>query len=307
MRRAAYVRVILAALLAGCAWVSAVAQAPAVSAEKLNVVASFSILADMVRNVGGERITLTTLVGPNADAHVYSPSPADAKALAAAQLVFVNGLGFEGWMARLVKSSASKATVVVAAREVPARRGGAEGDQQTAESDPHVWQSVANARIEVGTLRDALIAADPAGRDFYGANAAAYLAKLEVLDTEIRQAVASLPPERRKVISTHDAFAYFQQEYGIAFLAPLGVSTEAEASARDVARIIRQIRQQAIPAVFLENVTDPRLMRRIAEEGGARIGGTLYSDALTGPEGDAPTYIEMMRHNLRTLIAALRE
>jgi zinc/manganese transport system substrate-binding protein len=172
-------------------------------------------------------------------------------------------------------------------------------------ADPHAWQSVVNAKLYVANIRDALGAADPANAGIYRANAAAYLAKLDALDREARDAVAQIPQQRRKVISTHKAFGYFGDVYGIEFIAPLGVSTESEASARDIAGIITQVRSGKIPAVFLENITDPRLIRRISAETGARIGGTLYSDGLTGEKGDAPTYIDMVRHNIRTLTSAL--
>ncbi|MFZ0116010.1 MAG: zinc ABC transporter substrate-binding protein, partial [Xanthobacteraceae bacterium] len=171
---------------------------------------------------------------------------------------------------------------------------------------PHAWQSVANAKIYVASVRDALIAVDPAGKSTFEANAAAYLIRLDALDAEVTAEIAKIPPDRRKLVTTHDAFGYFGSAYGIAFIAPHGVSTEAQASARDVARIIAQIRAEKIPAVFLENVTDPRLLERIARESGARVGGTLYSDALTEPNGPAPTYINMMRHNVKELVAALR-
>jgi zinc/manganese transport system substrate-binding protein len=270
---------------------------------KLPVVASFSILGDLVKNVGGERVAVATLVGPNGDAHVYSPSPADAKTLSQAKLVFTNGLGFEGWIGRLVKSSNTRAPNVVVSKGVKPRKSADAHDHGG--GDPHAWQSVANVKLYVANIRDALAAADPAGRDAYAANAAAYLERLDALDREVRAAVARIAPERRRIITTHDAFGYFQDAYGLAFVAPQGVSTDAEASARDLARIIQQVRKQKIPAVFLENVSDPRLLQRIAEETGAKIGGTLYSDALTDEKGPAPTYIDLIRHNIRTLSAAL--
>jgi zinc/manganese transport system substrate-binding protein len=269
---------------------------------KRKVLASFSILGDLVRNVGGDRVEVAVLVGPGADAHVYSPAPADARKVADAGVVFVNGLGYEGWMARLAKASGSKAPVVVASKSIKERQA-AGGHSQGV--DPHAWQSVANAKIYVANIRDALVAADPAGKADYEAHAARYLAGLDDLDREIRATVAAIPAERRKIISTHDAFSYFQEAYGLEFIAPQGVSTEAEPSARDVARIITQVKKQKIPAVFLENVSDPRLMQRIAQESGARIGGRLFSDALTDANGPASSYLEMMRHNVRTLGAAL--
>ena len=271
---------------------------PLQAAERLNVVASFSILADFVRNVGGDRINLTTLVGADGDVHVYTPAPSDAKRVAEARLVIVNGLGLEGWLPRLVQSAGSKAQIVTAsAGIVPLKLGAA--------ADPHAWQSVPNARVYVTDIANALAAAAPDDADVFRARAKAYLDKLETLDREVREAVAKIPPERRKVISTHDAFGYFSAEYGVQFVAPLGVSTETEPSARDIAAIIGQIKAQKIPAVFLENISDDRLIRRIAAETGAKVGGTLISDGLTGEKGPAPTYIDMVRHNIKALTSAL--
>ncbi len=262
------------------------------------MVASFSILGDFVRNVGGDRVNVTTLVGADSDVHVYTPAPSDAKRIADAKLVIVNGLGLEGWLPRLVQSSGAKAQVVTASAGVaPLKLGSA--------ADPHAWQSVPNARIYVTDIANALAAADPDDADFFRTQAKAYLEKLETLDREVRDAVAKIPPERRRVISTHNAFGYFAAEYGIAFIAPLGVSTETEPSARDIAGIIGQIRAQKIPAVFLENISDDRLIRRIAAETGAKVGGTLISDGLTGEKGPAPTYIDMVRHNIKALTSAL--
>ncbi|MBP1096166.1 metal ABC transporter substrate-binding protein [Bradyrhizobium diazoefficiens] len=272
--------------------------APLHAAERLNVVASFSILGDFVRNVGGDRVSVTTLVGPDSDVHVYTPAPSDAKRIADAKFVVVNGLGLEGWLPRLVQSSGSKATVVTASAGItPLKLGSA--------ADPHAWQSVPNAKVYVTDIANALAAADPEDAEFFRAQAKAYLEKLEALDREVREAVAKIPPERRKVISTHDAFGYFAAEYGIQFIAPLGVSTETEPSARDIAAIIGQIKGQKIPAVFLENISDDRLIRRIAAETGAKVGGTLISDGLTGEKGSAPTYIDMVRHNIKALTSAL--
>ncbi|MGL3107177.1 metal ABC transporter solute-binding protein, Zn/Mn family [Bradyrhizobium sp. BR 1432] len=271
---------------------------PLHAAERLNVVASFSILADFVHNVGGERINLTTLVGADSDVHIYTPAPSDAKRIADANLVIVNGLGLEGWLPRLVQSSGSKATVVTASAGItPLKLGSA--------ADPHAWQSIPNAKVYVTDIADALAAAAPDDADVFRAQAKAYLEKLETLDREVREAVAKIPVERRKVISTHEAFGYFSAEYGIQFIAPLGVSTETEPSARDIAAIIGQIKVQKIPAVFLENISDNRLIRRIAAETGAKVGGTLISDGLTGEKGPAPTYIDMVRHNIKALTSAL--
>lgn len=303
-------RILIAAAVAAFAS-SAQAQGEAqVQQAKLPVVATFSILGDIVSNVGGDRVTVKTLVGPNGDAHVYSPSPADAKTVADAKVVVTNGLGFEGWLARLIKSSNTKAPNIVASKGIKPRKlaGGHSHDHDHghAGGDPHAWQSVANVKTYVVNIRDGLTAADPAGKATYEANAAAYLAKLDALDREVRDTISKIPPERRKIITTHDAFGYFKDAYGMDFIAPQGVSTDSEASARDVARIITQVKKQKIPAVFLENISDPRLLTRIASETGAKVGGTLYSDALTDEKGPAPTYIDLIRHNIRTLSAALQ-
>ena len=291
-------RVILATILL-------LTPASAFAADALKVVASFSIIADFVRNVGGDRIDLVTLVGPDGDAHVYSPTPADGQRISEAKVVFLNGLGFEGWMNRLVRASGTRANLVETAPGTATVADSGGRRQSRAAADPHAWQSVANAKIYVANIRDGLIAADPAGKEIYVARADAYLAKLDELESEVKAALAKIPADRRRIITSHDAFAYFEKAYGVDFVAPQGVSTEAEASAGDVARIIRQIRTERIGAVFFENISDPRLIERIAQETGAKIGERLYSDALSGPNGAAGTYIDMMRHNIRALSMAL--
>ena len=270
--------------------------------EKLPVVATFSILADFVRNVGGTRVSVTALVGPDGDTHVYQPTPEDAERLGAARLIVVNGLGLEGWIDRLIKASGAKAPVIVAAKGLKLQQMREEG---RIESDPHAWQSVAGAKLYVQNIRDGLIAADPDGESTYRSNANDYLAKLDALEKEVMAEIGKIPPERRQIITTHDAFGYFGTAYGFRFIAPEGISTETEPSARDIAKIIRQIKAAKIPAFFLENITDPSLMKRIAAETGAKIGGALFSDALSPPDGPAATYIDMMRHNVRELAAAL--
>jgi zinc/manganese transport system substrate-binding protein len=230
--------------------------------------------------------------------HVYTPTPSDAKKNADAKILFVNDLGLEGWLPRLVQSSGSKATIVTVSSGVkPLERG--------SDADPHAWQSVANVKIYVANIRDALMAADPADATVFRANAEHYLAELDSLDAEVRAAIAKIPPERRKVITTHKAFGYFAATYGVEFLAPVGVSTETEPSARDIAALISQIKADKIPAVFLENLSDDRLIARIAAETGAKAGGTLYSDSLTDEKGPAPTYIDLIRHNIKALTSAL--
>jgi zinc/manganese transport system substrate-binding protein len=297
--------------------------------DKLPVVASFSILGDMVSEVGGDRVAVITLVGPDGDAHVYSPTPADAQMVATAQLVFVNGLGFEGWLDRLIEASEYAGPVIVATDGVKALEMAEEGHDDHAEGaahaegeahdhddhaghdhgaiDPHAWQSIDNAKIYVSNIAAALIAADPAGEEAYSANAVAYLAELSGLDAEIQAAMIALPENRRSVVTSHDAFGYYAAAYGMTFHAPEGLSTESEVSAADVAALITQMKAEAIPAVFMENITDGRLLEQITSETGAKIGGTLFSDALSGPDGPASTYLNMMRHNTTTLTTALGE
>lgn len=296
------------------------------SAENLKVVASFSIIADFAKNVGGDRVDITTLVGPNGDAHVYEPKPADAAAVAAADVVLVNGLQFEGFLQRLVEASGTKAPIVEltkggevlksAEEEHHHEQESAEAGQEHAhedahghhhhgEFDPHAWQSVHNAEIYVKNIADAFCAADAAGCDTYRTNAEAYDEKLEALDSEIKAAVAEIPQDKRIVITSHDAFGYFQHEYGIKFLAPKGVSTESEASAAEVAALIRQVKEDKASAIFVENVTNPRLAEQIASETGMKVGGELYSDALSDESGPAATYIEMMRSNVNTIKGAI--
>lgn len=286
---------------------------------KLPVVASFSILGDVVARVGGERVAVTTLVGPNGDAHVWQPKPADARLVAEAKLVVINGFGFEGWMPKLAKAAGGKAPIVVATTGIAPRK--AEDDDHDAGKghghdhdkgghdhgglDPHAWQSVANVVAYVATIRDGLIAVDPGGRAVYEANAAAYRAELEALDAEVRAAVATIAKEKRRVITSHDAFGWFADAYGVEFLAPQGISTEGEATPKGVAKLIRQIKAEKITAVFVENMTDKRLLDRVAKETGVTIGGELYADALSPKGGPAPTYVDMVRHNVRLLTKAM--
>ncbi|MFV0335538.1 MAG: metal ABC transporter solute-binding protein, Zn/Mn family [Tropicimonas sp.] len=279
----------------------------------LKVVASFSILGDIVSEIGGERVEVSTLVGADGDAHVYQPTPNDARAMAGAAVIVTNGLGFEGWMDRLVAASGTQATIITASDGITPLAFDAEGhdDHEGHDHghdhgavDPHAWQDVVNVMIYVSNIERGLGAVDPDGAAAYAANAAAYVARLEALDGDIHATIAALPENRRTILTSHDAFGYFESAYGLHFEAPQGVSTDAEASAQDVAALITRIREEGIGAVFVENIADPRLLDRIAAETDARIGGTLYSDALSGPDGPAATYIDLMRHNLAQLTDA---
>ena len=288
----------------------------AAAAEKLKVVASFSIIGDFASNVGADRIELTTLVGPDGDAHVYAPKPADAVAMASADVVLVNGLQFEGFLTRLVDASATKAGIVELTKGVEPismkhEHDEAEPHEETEEGhqhgdiDPHAFQSIANARIYVQNVANAFCAADATGCNAYKANAAAYTQKLDAVETEIKAAVAAIPEDKRVVITSHDAFGYFEHAYGLTFLAPAGISTDAEASAADVAALITQVRDQKASAIFVENITNPRLVEQIAAETGLKVGGALYSDALSGANSPAATYIDLMRHNALTIKSAI--
>ena len=285
------------------------------SAEDLKVVASFSIIADFARNVGGDRIELTTLVGPDGDAHVYEPKPADAVAMAAADVVLVNGLQFEGFLQRLVEASATKASIVELTKGVEALKPEEEdlhhhsedaaGAERHGDIDPHAFQSIPNAEIYVKNIAEAFCAADAEGCETYHANARFYTSSLKALDGEVRAAIGSIPADKRVIITSHDAFGYLAHEYDITFLAPEGISTDAEASAADVAALIRQVRQDKASALFVENVTNPRLVEQISAETGLKVGGVLFSDALSPQGGPAATYVDMMRHNISVIRGAI--
>ncbi len=304
-----------AVLMAVPAWAqSATAKTP------VKTVASFSILADMVRHVGGDRVAVTALVGPDGDAHVFQPTPADVKTVADAKVVFVNGLGFEGWIERLVQSAAYKGAVVVASAGIRAQTmadagakhghdGHAHGKEAKKDArgalDPHAWQDLRHGLAYVDNILAGLIAADPQGAAAYRGNAGAYKRTLEELDAWVKAEIASVPQLRRKVITSHDAFGYFASAYGVTFLAPVGLSTDAEPSAKGVAALIRQIRREKVTALFVENITNPKLIEQIGRETGVKPGGRLYSDALSKPGGPAATYADMFRHNVAQLRAAM--
>ena len=265
---------------------------------KLRVVASFSILADMLREVGGAAVDVTALVGPNADAHVFEPSPADVQRVARADLVVINGLGFEGWIDRLIRSSGYRGNVVVATVGIQPR-------QLDGVADPHAWQSLALAQRYIENLRAGLVNARPTQATLFNALAADYQRRVSTLHQSVLQRLATVPVADRRVVTSHDAFGYFAAAYGVEFKAPQGWSTASQASAADVARIVRQLKAQRVRALFIENVSDPKLLERIASEAGARVGGTLYSDALSPPGTAGDSYLRLFEHNAATLLAAL--
>lgn len=284
---------------------------PSIADDKVPVVASFSILGDMTQRIGGERISLVTLVGPDGDAHVFEPGPSDAKAVSEARVVVVNGLGFEGWMDRLKQAAGFQGVEVVASAGIEPLAMAEEpsepdhGDDHGG-IDPHAWQNVANAQTYVRNIASALEQADPDGAAVYRGNAHAYLAELGGLDDAIRDAMAAIPEAQRTLVTSHDAFGYFAAAYAVRMLAPQGMSTESEASAADVAALIRQIKAESVRALFVENITNPRLLEQVGRETGAVIGGVLYSDALSPPGGAAATYVAMMRHNAESIAMALQ-
>lgn len=320
--------------MTGAATLALLAWAPA-NAQGLQVVSTFSIISDFASHVGGDRIMLTTLVPANSDAHSYEPKPTDAIAVGKADLVLANGLHFEGFLDRLIQATSAKAPVIVLTQGVELLRNTEdEHDNHPEDShddhdhhnqarqqvdshehdhaeehtdhhhgtyDPHAWQSVRNAQIYVSNIATAFCAADASGCPTYQANAKAYDQKLQALDAELKAAVAQIPADQRTIITSHDAFGYLAHEYGLQFLAPQGINTGSEASAAGVASLIQQIKARKAPAIFVENVSNPRLIQQIASETGVNIGGKLYSDALSAAGGPASTYIDMMRHNVNSI------
>lgn len=272
------------------------------AADKPQVVTSFSILADLTREIGGEHIALNNLVGPDEDAHVFEPSPDNVRTLLAADLIVANGLGFEPWLERLLASSEASGKRIDASRGVLPIWLEEDGEKV---ADPHAWQSLSNAELYVRNIAQALSELDPAHTNAYAANRDAYLAKLHALLKQANARMASLAASQRKVVTSHDAFGYLGQAWQLQFIAPQGLSTHDEPSASEVAALIRQLRTEGVRAVFVENIRDPRLVQQIAEEAGARVGGTLYSDALAA-SGPASTYLGMYQYNLDALLAALQ-
>jgi zinc/manganese transport system substrate-binding protein len=289
--------------IAPCGMTSVVPLA-ARAAEPVPVVASFSILADMVRQIGGATVAVTSLVGSNEDAHVHTPRPKDLRTLMAARLLVQNGLGLEGWMVRLTGAVGFKGRVVTAAETVVPRAmveaGGA------AATDPHAWQDPRNARLYVQAITDGLAAVDPVNAASYRANASRYDARITDIDGWIAATLAPIPSSRRRIITTHEAFGYYGARYGIEFLAAEGISTDSEPSAKAIAALVAQIRREKVRAVFIESMTSDRMARMLAAETGAALGGTVYSDALSPPDGPAPTYLDMLRHNTTAFAGAMQ-
>lgn len=268
---------------------------PAQAANKIPVTASFSILGDIVREIGGDRVVVSTLVGPDEDAHVFEPKPADAKTILAGKLLVINGLNFEPWVAKLAKSAGYKGEILVASKGVKERN-----------SDPHAWQNPLNVVLYAQNIAAQLSKLDPAGASSYEANATAYAEKLKALDVWAKDQIGTISKSKRKVITSHDAFAYFGANYGLVFLAPQGVNTDSEPSAKQVAQLIQQIKREKIRAVFVENMSNPKLVAQLSKDAGATLGASLYSDALSHADKSGATYLQMMRHNVEQLVAGMR-
>ena len=282
--------------------------AQAHAADKVPVTASFSILGDLVRSVGGERVAVTTLVGPNEDAHVFEPKPKDAKALLNSRLLVTNGLGFEPWADKLARSANYKGEVVVASRDVKTRQvSDAKKHADHGDADPHAWQNPNNVVLYVRHIAVGLSKADPDGAVIYQSNAESYVKELVALDTWAKAQFAAIPLDKRKVITSHDAFGYLAAQYGVQFLAPQGVNTDAEPSAKQVAQLIAQIKREKIRAVFVENMSNPKLLAQLSKDAGATVGASLYADALSAPEQPGATYLQMMRHNITQLVAGMKQ
>ncbi|WP_019220714.1 metal ABC transporter solute-binding protein, Zn/Mn family [Bartonella senegalensis] len=275
---------------------------------KIRAIASFSILADLVKNVGGDHISMTTFVGPNANTHTYEPTPRDAQALRNAHIIFINGLHLEGFIDRLITASGTKAMLVEVSANIPPLE--IKNQEQSAKHhhsdvDPHAWQTIPNVEIYIKNITIAFCKIDQQSCASYRKNAESYMQKLKEKQEILKTKIATIPKDKRIIITSHDAFGYFAQEYGFTILAPQGASTEAEATAADVAKLIKQIKANNAAALFVENISNPRLIKQISKETGLKIGGTLYSDALSNKNGPAATYLDMMEHNVKTIIDAI--
>ncbi|WP_034991665.1 metal ABC transporter solute-binding protein, Zn/Mn family [Beijerinckia mobilis] len=272
-------------------------------AKTVQAVASFTVLADVVKQIGGDHVTVESLVPTNGDPHEFEPSPDNARSLKAASLVFISGEGLEGWFARLAKASGYKGEPVIVSEGIKTLAM-EEGDHNV--TDPHVWNSVANVIVWTDNIEKALAAADPEDAAAFHENASRYRQQLQALDADVRAKIAQVPQEQRKVLTSHEAFGYFARDYGVTFLAPTGFSTETEASAATVAKLIDQIRKEKVKVYFLENSNDPRLVRQIAKATGAVPGGMLYVESLSPPDGPAPTYLRMVRNNVDQIVGAIK-
>ncbi len=305
---------IIARMLIACCAVLVITTTACWATSPINIVASFSIIGDIVNNVGGDRVKVTNLVGPDSDAHAYEPTPAAAKAVRGANLVVVNGLGFEGWIDRLITASGYKGLVIVASTGVKPRemkdehahgKAGAHDKYQAA--DPHAWQNLENGRLYVNTIAAALVNIDPEGASYYTERAAAYTKRLTNLEAWAKAEFSAIPEEKRRMITSHDAFGYLGDTFGIEILSPMGIGTGKEPTAAGVKKLIQQIKKEKITAVFVENIANPRMIQQIAKESGVKVGGELYSDALSAPTGPAANYTEMFTNNVTKIVTKMKQ
>lgn len=269
--------------------------------EAQRVIATTTMIADLAREIGGDRVEVTSIMEPGGDPHTYQPVPSDSKAVARSQLVLINGLMLEGWIEDLVRNAGGDQPVVTVSDGVetiddPAYEGN---------PDPHIWFSVPRWKKATVNVRDALIAMDPEGEEHYRERTAAYLTELDELDAWVRSEIERIPPEHRHLVTSHDAFQYFGVTYGINVMAVQGISTTSEASAAELRDVIDHVREHEIPAIFVESSVNPKLIEQVQRETGVEIGGTLYSDSLGPWDGPAGSYIGMVRANTKTLVEAL--
>lgn len=285
-------------------------------AEPLQVTASFSILADVAREIGGERVNVNEIVRSNQDMHVYRITPQDLRLVRSSKLVLLNGQGFEP--AEFVRSiQAAKVPFVEATQNIHLMDNHDEHEHEHehehkhndkhehshGDKDPHVWQDPVLMQKYAENIANALISVDSASSDYYKKRLANYQKQLKELDDWATKEISVIPVAKRKVLTAHDAFGYLGERYQIRFIAPQGVSEDSEPSAKQIANIIRQVKQENIRAVFMENISNPRLMRQLSRETGVDISGKLYSDAL--PESGS--YIKMMQHNISELVKAMKQ
>jgi len=290
---------------------------PALASEPLKIVASFTILGDLTKQIGGEHVSVITLVGADSDAHVFQPTPKDAREIANAKIVVINGLGFEGWMSRLIKTAKTNATIVTASdgiakklelaeQEADNHHDHAHHDEQGKNTDPHAWQNVQNTRVYVANIAKSLINADPTNAGDYQANAKRIDDELAALDSWVKDQIAPVPVEKRSAITSHDAFGYFADAYQVTFLAPQGLSTEDEPSAKELKTLIEQVKNGKTRALFIENTSNPNIIKQLSQESGAIVGPSLYADALSSNDGPAATYQKMFRYNVTALVQAMQ-
>lgn len=271
------------------------------------IVTSFSVLEDMVKTITGPLCKVQSIVGPNQDAHVFEPKPTTNALILGADAVIINGLGFEGWMDRLLKASSYRGPVITATQYIKPRYLHQPDRQEASVPDPHAWHTIPNAILYIQALTETLSKIFPFHQASFKKNADIFQKQLWHIEQSIQTRLSAIPLDKRRVITAHDAFGYMGQHYQITFLSPVGISTEAEPSARQIAALINQIRHSGIRALFIENSANTKIMQQIADETGVKIWGQLYSDALSLPDEPAPTYIDMIRHNMSILIASMQQ